>query len=562
MEQILHIIKFKLISFIKLNTDLRPLSLLKNAGSGLVYLLFGIGVYYFTLSSLSYLLEEIRIGTFLLHRFISIILFIFFMAVNAGNIIVSFSTLYKSKEVFYLISKPISFTKIFLIKFLDNFFYSSTTMLLMISAVMLGYSSYFSINYLFVAFFFFFMLIPFMLIAGSIGVILLMIMIRISYKIGLKKVIALLILCYITALVLFFKSSSPISMVEQIMAFYPNVNGYFGSMDNSYLKMLPNFWISEALYWFSAGTPNKSILYIGLLVLTSIIFLSCSLFTAKKLYFRTWLESFELKIKNTRSNADLCNKHIFSTRSLFASQIDVLLKKEFLQFFREPGQWIHLTIIIFLIAVFVVSLAGIDGKLLHAYNFGLRAVIYVVIFSFNLFLISSLSLRFVFPALSLEGDAYWKLKSAPITLRKFVFVKFLILFAFIFFLGQALNYFSHFNLPEELYLTSSLNIGFITLAIVSLNFGMGSVFINLKEKSPIRIASSQGASLTFLFTIMFIVLSIALIFIPVYNYYNDLFELQSRIKNIFIASFVIIAISLTISLISIFITKKALKRDF
>ena len=79
MEQVFHIIKYKLISFMKINTDLKPVNILKNLGSAVVYILFGIGVYFFTKSSLAYLLEEIRIGTFLLHRFVSIILFIFFM---------------------------------------------------------------------------------------------------------------------------------------------------------------------------------------------------------------------------------------------------------------------------------------------------------------------------------------------------------------------------------------------------------------------------------------------------------------------------------------------------
>jgi ABC-2 type transport system permease protein len=562
MPQILHIIKYKLIGFMKINTDLRPMNILKNLGSGLVYLLFGVGVYFFTISSLKYLLEEIRIGTFLLHRFVSIILFIFFMAVNAGNIIVSFSTLYKSKEVYHLITMPISFLKIFLIKFLDNFFYSSTTMLLMISAVMFGYSTYFKIDLFFVVFFFFFMLIPFMLIAASLGVILLMLMIRISYKAGLKKVVAGLIMLYLIGLLLFFKSSNPISIVEQVMAFYPNINGYFGSLDNPALIFLPNFWIADSLYWFSANKPMNALPYIGLLLGTSLIFLIAALFTAKKLYYKTWLESFELKIKNSHLREKTNSKQIFSNMSLFAPHTDVLLKKEFLQFFREPGQWIHLSVIVFLIVIFVVSLGGIDGRLLNAYNYGLRAIIYVVIFSFNLFLISSLSLRFAFPALSLEGDAYWKLKSSPISMRKYLVIKFLILFTFIFLIGQGLNYFSHVNFPEALYFTSSINIGFITLAIVSLNFGMGSIFINLKEKSPIRIASSQGASLTFLFTIILIVFLIALIFIPVYNYYNDIFGFQERLKNIYFSSLIIVLVSLTISLISIFLTKKALKCDF
>jgi ABC-2 type transport system permease protein len=545
----------------KINTDLKPVSILKNLGSMVVYIFFGIGVYFFTKSSLYYLLEEIKIGTFLLHRLISTILFIFFMAVNAGNIIVSFSTLYKSKEVYYLFTKPISFLKIFLIKFLDNFFYSSTTMLLMISAVMLGYSSYFKIDFLFVAFFFFCMLLPFMMIAASLGVFLLMLMIRISFKVGLKKVIAGLAMIYIVGLLLFFKSSNPISVVEKVMAFYPNINGYFGSLDNPALKFLPNFWIADSLYWFSSRKPTNALPYIIFLIATSLVFLSAALFIARNLYYKTWLESFELKIKNTKPKESKKRKLIFKNKSLFAPQIDVLLKKEFLQFFREPGQWIHLSVIVFLIVIFIVSLGGIDNGMFNASNYNLRAIIYLVIFSFNLFLISSLSLRFAFPAISLEGDAYWKLKSSPISMKKFLTIKFTILFSFIFLMGQGLNYFSHLSFPEPLYLTSSINIGFITFAIVSLNFGMGSLFINLKEKSPIRIASSQGASLTFLFTIVLIVFIIALLFIPIYNYYNDIFGFQERLKNIYFTSLIIVFVSLTISLISLILTKKVLKRD-
>ena len=84
------------------------------------------------------------------------------------------------------------------------------------------------------------------------------------------------------------------------MAFYPNINGFFGSLDNPALKFLPNFWIADSLYWFSAGKPMNALPYIGLLLGTSLIFLIAALFTAKKLYYKTWLESFEIKIKNSR----------------------------------------------------------------------------------------------------------------------------------------------------------------------------------------------------------------------------------------------------------------------
>ena len=561
MSVLFHIIKFKLISFIKFNTDLKFTSIVKNLGSGLVYILFGISVFFFTKSLLNYFLEEIKIGSFLLHRFISIIFFIFFIAVNAGNIIVSFSTLYKSKEVFYLITKPLSSTKIFMIKFLDNFFYSSTTMLLMISTVMFAYCVYFKLDFWFAGFFFFFMLLPFMLIAASLAVILLMILIRIAYKVGLKKVVFGLISAYIAGVIIFFQASNPILIVKQVMSFYPNVDSYFTSVDNPILRFLPNFWIADALYWFSKGKTYNALPYVAWLIITSLIFFFTALYAAKKMYYQNWLESFELKLKNTSSNIKTYNSKLILKRTLFTPQLDAILKKEFLQFFREPAQWIHFSIMLLLILIFIISLAGIESNLFNSYNYALRAIIYITIFSFNLFLIASLSLRFVFPSLSLEGEAYWKLKSSPLLMKKVMTIKFIILFSFILLIGQSINYFSHLNFPKPLYFISLINIGFISLAIVSLNFGMGSLFINLKEKSPIRIASSQGASLTFLFTIILIVVLIALLFIPIYNYYNDIFGFQERLKNIYISTILIALFSLIVSVVSFSLTKTALKRD-
>ena len=64
-----------------------------------------------------------------------------------------------------------------------------------------------------------------------------------------------------------------------------------------------------------------------------------------------------------------------------------------------------------------------------------------------------------------------------------------------------------------------MNTALVTTTLVSFNFGMGSLYANFKEKNPIRVASSQGASLTFLFTIIFIVFLTLLLFAPLSNYF-------------------------------------------
>ena len=86
-------------------------------------------------------------------------------------------------------------------------------------------------------------------------------------------------------------------------------------------------------------------------------------------------------------------------------------------------------------------------------------------------------------------------------------------------IGQVLNFVSNFQFSIMLTAISQLNTAFVTITLVSLNFGMGSAYSNFKEKNPIRVASSQGASLTFLFTIIYLVFLIILLFAPLSNYF-------------------------------------------
>lgn len=119
---------------------------IKEFGSLVVYGGFAFGAFLFSKNLITYLLIEAKIGLFLLHEFISTALFIFFLSINAGNIIVSFSTLYKSDEVYFLLTKPINPAKIFAIKFLDNFFYSSSTMMMFLLSLLAGYAVYFQLS--------------------------------------------------------------------------------------------------------------------------------------------------------------------------------------------------------------------------------------------------------------------------------------------------------------------------------------------------------------------------------------------------------------------------------
>ena len=483
MSLLLHIIKFKLLSFIKLQDGINLISILKNLGTSLVYIFFAVGIYFFAENIISYLLEEVKIGLYLLHRFIFIFMFVFFLTVNIGNIVVSYSTFFKTREVGFLLTCPISFTKIFLIKFFDNFFYSSSTLLLIITAAISAYVSYFGLPWYTIPLVILFLILPFMLIAGTLGAIILLVILRFAATLGIKKVLATIASIYAAAIILFYLFSSPVQLVTKVFEYFPNINNYFGFLESPVIKLLPNHWIADALYWISSGKFLAAGWYVFLLIMTSLFFLLIALLLAKKWFYKTWL--MFLNLSNEISTKKKNNGKIifsFENKSSLKPGREALLKRELLLFIREPSQWTHFLIMFFLISVFILSISNIDVMILNAYNIYLKTIIYLTIYLFNVFLIASMSLRFIFPLVSLEGETIWKIRSAPLNYKKLMLTRLFVYFSVIFVIGQVLNFVSNYQFSIMLTAISQLNTVFVTITLVSLNFGMGAALCKLQRK--------------------------------------------------------------------------------
>ena len=553
MSVLLHILKFKLLTFLKFESQFSVKSVTKNLIASIIYILFAIGTFYFTQNIIAYLMEDVKIGMFLLHRFLFVVLFIFFMTVNIGNIVVSYSTFFKSKEVAFLLTQPVSFVQIFIVKFFDNFFYSSSTLLLMVSAALTGYTSYFNLPWLFVPFSIIVLILPFMFIAGTLGAIILLVIMRFAASFGIKKVLFTIAALYAFAIILFYIFSSPVQIVTRVFEYFPNINNYFGFLESPVIKLLPNHWVADSLYWISSGKYLAAGWSVFLLIVFAILFYLLALFLAKKWFYKSWLIflnlSNELSVKRKKFRLSAFS---FEKKSSFKPKREALVKREILMFIREPSQWSHFLVMTFLITVFVLSISNIDLLLLNAFNVYLKTLIYLIIYMFNVFLIASMSLRFIFPLVSLEGETIWKIRSAPLNYKKLMLTRLTIYFLVILIIGQILNFVSNYQFSIVLAVISQLNTAFVTITLVSFNFGMGAAYANYKEKNPIRVASSQGASFTFLFTIIYLVFLIILMFGPLSNYFGAIDKRSfSSVSQLLYTSLILGAIAFIVSYISI-----------
>lgn len=559
MKQVLHILKYKLISFLKPDTKYQPGKIVKSLGSITIYTSFGLGAFLFGYQVVAYLLEELKIGLFLLHEFISIILFIFFLSVNIGNIVVSYSTLYKSTEVDFLFSKPVSATKIFAIKFLDNFFYSSSTLILILVSILAGYAAYLKLSIYEIVLLLLFNFIPFMLIAAALGIIILLTLLRLSVFIGPRIIIGIISLLYIAALVIFFNTTSPVDTVNKVMEYYPNVDRYFSDFVPGIITYLPNYWLSQSMYWITRDIPVASGKFFYLQIVVCSALITTALFVGSRWYRKTWFYDFTLRNRyNSKKNKSFFS---FENSTKFSPFTESIFKREFFNFIREPSQVFHSLVLLGLIIIFLSSVTSLVK--LSGMNFFMQTVIYLSVMIFNIFLISTLSLRFVYPLISLEGQVFWKIKSAPIDITHLTKKKIVPYFAVISFVGLLLNFVVNLEFGAELMAVFSVVTLASAVLIIFLNYSMGGLFAVYNEKNPVRIASSQGASLCFLLNLFYMIFLTLVLFGPLHNYFtSQRFGNYGNTDPLMLPAASIVMLSFAVYLGANTLLKKSLNRDF
>lgn len=523
MQQFLLILYYKAKSSLHTMLMRKRGGVLKTVASVIIYTSFTYAAFSFSRFITHYLLDVWRIGLYLFHQFLAMGLFVFFMTISLGNMIVSYATLYRSPEVGFLMTQPVSHQKIFLLKFFDNFFYSSTTLILISAAVLGGYGSYFGFQWTVYVFIMFGVLFPYMVMAACIGVSLLLMLLMWTRYVNPRQLIAIIIGVYLLSVYFYFRANNPFMLVNEVMKYYPNIDQYFLQVQRPLSPLLPNQLVGQILYFCAYHSFTQTVIPLMLLIGVTGGMLTGVFFAARRYYYRSWLLAMELRNRRSGWMARLITFFSFRSRSLWGPRAEVYLKKEYWTFLREPSQWLHLAILIFLTLVFVF---GVSGARYRAGNPVLQTTSYLTIYLFNGFLIASMALRFLFPSISLEGQMLWTLRSAPLRMEKIILMKLGIGIAGVLALAVPLSFLSTYpwRMFPPLVWFAVWSAVVVSVGFVTLNLGMGGIFADFLEKNPVRIASSQGASISFLLSLGYLAVIVVFAIVPIQQYYFYIME--------------------------------------
>jgi ABC-2 type transport system permease protein len=135
------------------------------------------------------------------------------------------------------------------------------------------------------------------------------------------------------------------------------------------------------------------------------------------------------------------------------------------------------------------------------------------------FVTSAVAVRFVFPAVSLEGESFWIIRSSPLPLNDFLWAKFWSSVLPLLVLAEVLIVLSNIllNVPMLMMVIGIVTVALMTCGIAALGVGMGAVFPRFRYENVAQIPTGFGGIAYMIVTMLFIGIVISLEAWPIYR---------------------------------------------
>ena len=529
----------------------------------LVFAAFAYGAYAAIKITIAFMLESVHLPVIFLHSLLATGLFALFVMTAVGNSVTAFSAFFRSEELEYLFTLPLDAKKIFIFKFAENFFRSSTPMFLLGGSALLAYGTYFKLSIVEYLLIIFGIALPFVFMAAGLGTLILYIIVRISTLFSPKLIITTAILFTLIGSGSYFKSVHPVQQVQEIIKYYPNFENHpaIAQAKVGEVTFVPSTWVASALFSIVDGNTASAFNNISVLILACIGLVIILYTVSGKGYYKLWLDVQGKEWLIKKSNNSTQTNFLLNLKLPFTKRVEAFLKRDLLMFIRDPSQWGHMILFMVLLLIFIANMSGLN---LYMRDPVRMTLLFIANYIFGGFFLVSLAVRFVFPLMSQEGQAFWMIKSAPLSMRFLLSYKGIISCAILLSIGLPLlgitsNALSTSNNLQMITLTFTI---LATLITTLLSLATGAWFANLKEKSAIRAASSRGATVAFLVTMFYLVGGsslLSVISLSIFKFTIDSEAYEPKSILLILGMFGII--SIIIAVISVIISKKALERE-
>ncbi|MCL4557094.1 MAG: hypothetical protein M1491_00395 [Deltaproteobacteria bacterium] len=463
---------------------------LKLAGIALMAIGLFAGEYIFFVRILVYFSNTELIGRLLIEKMLSMADFIFFAMLVFSNIVTSISTYYLSDDIALMLSAPITLEQFFYARLAQTVIKSSWMVLLFGMPIYIAYGTVLGGGIAYYAI----MLagiLAFIFTASAAGTILTIVSAYLLPARRFRELMLFLSLVLFIAVYIGFRVMRPERFLNPQR--FENVMGYLAALRSSQSPLLPSTWLSSSLMSaiYRAYAPSLAALFP--LASTALGLVSAGVLVTY-LFYRTGFTKAQ-ESKSARFGGKGMVHRVMNAlkreETLFANAI---VRKDILCFFRDTSQWSQLLLIGALILVYVYNFTALPLREIPLPTVYLKNAVAFFNLWLAAFVITAISARFAFPAVSLEGRAMWLIKVSPNDLAELIRAKIaynllplaLIAAALVFFTNRVLGVF-----PYIMWL-SVFTILLLTGAITNLGVSLGTIYPKYRYENVAEIAMGFG----------------------------------------------------------------------
>ncbi len=484
----------------------------------LIIIGFSVGATVFFHVIFEKLLKLPDIGEPLLWRVITLTLVTVAALLVVSNLITGIATIFRSPEIAFLFAKPIQHHRVFLSRFLDNLVYSSWSLAVLGVPILVAWGMSFHISVWVVLFLIIFGLLPLVIIAAELGSLLLIgIIFLVRYT--SPRATLLIMVALILAAVGSTVRERTLGMFVEGSARSSTIERYISSLGHETLSPItPSHWLVHSMRDFRKNEHHQGLFFGVLLTLTAAVWLRWLAMLSKGIYYSSWAAFSEISSRKQRTVSTRSADKF--TKGWLPNPLNSMLRKDLLEFTRNPSQWGQFLMLVAFLLVYLLNLVYISSRL-NFNNPYWKTMVMFLNFAFTGFILATLSVRFVFPLISLEGRSFWVVRSAPVSVNLLFWEKFFL--AFVVFMGlcEMIVWFSNrvLNVTEVMMLITTVGTFTMGVALTGLAVGMGALFPDFEEESPMRIASTPGGVMTVILSLAYAALMVFIISWPAKGYF-------------------------------------------
>lgn len=479
---------------------------IRNAVLGCIFTAFVVSLTYLFHRLFTEFLTIPILGRFVMLQTLSLIFMSFFFLLLFSSMVTNLGTQYMSNDLEMLFKAPIDSNVIYWAKWGEALFHSTWMVMVFGYPVLLSYGLSTGAPWFFypVAFL---IMVPFVLIPASLGTF---VVNTILYWIPIKRVRAIMIgigIVFGTGMIYVLRLLRPKLLFEPELA--RNLfTDFLGSLRMVEITGLPSYHASYVLHEITTNRFYNSFYHgsmlFGIALATVLVFG----WLGQRWYPLSWLRTQEGRPRQ---------RSLFTlgwVKKLFAwlpNPFRPLMMKESLIFLRETTQWSQLLVLLGIVAVHVFNLAELPAG---------DTVLTYVLYFFNIaligFILTAVCVRFVFPSISYEGQPFWIIRTAPVSMTEFFLEKTCFFLVPIGILGAGLILVTNWMLPIgwSLRLWSTLLVGVMSITLTSAALAFGAIFPKFDYDHFGEVMTSAGSVLYMLCGMFYVAGMVGVLLLP------------------------------------------------